>query len=199
MSTERKNQFRQRTIMSMVSADTIVMIAFVWLVGSRMLIKFTDIEIHKMLSERKPLPANFQTRLQFRTKRGHRECDFDIHGAERNLYRVIIRQNDYNPLDFSVILALNSFTSNRLFRLRHYNGKSHEHTNHVEVNQFYDFHIHYATERYQKLGFREDAYAEPTNRYADYHGALKCLLYDCRFELPRDMQLNLFGDLYYEF
>jgi hypothetical protein len=44
--------------------------------------------------------------------------------------------------------------------LRRHNGKSHEHTNQIEAGAFYDFHIHRATERYQELGMREDAYAE---------------------------------------
>jgi len=33
-----------------------------------------------------------------------------------------------------------------------------------------------ATERYQEIGNREDAYAEPTGRYSDICGALQCLL-----------------------
>ncbi len=41
---------------------------------------------------------------------------------------------------------------------------------------FYGFHIHTATERYQQSGYREDTYAEETNRYADYHGAIECML-----------------------
>ena len=51
--------------------------------------------------------------------------------------------------------------SNRVFRLRRYNGKSHEHTNPIEKEIFYDFHIHTATERYQVLeNKKEDTYAE---------------------------------------
>ena len=66
--------------------------------------------------------------------------------------------------------------------------------NHIEGNAFYDFHVHMATERYQDLGTREDAYAEPKDRYADFHGALQCLLQDTNLILPPDPQGTLFGE-----
>ena len=46
------------------------------------------------------------------------------------------------------------------------------------------FHIHTATERYQVNSVREEDYAEPTKRYADVNGALKCLFADANFERP---------------
>ena len=76
--------------------------------------------------------------------------------------------------------------------MRRHNGKSHEHTNQIERNTFYDFHIHMATERYQEFGTREDAYAEITERFGDYESALRCLVDDCGFELPPEPQLSLF-------
>lgn len=115
-------------------------------------------------------------------------------GASGANFRLIIRLSDFNPLDFSIILALNPPESNQLFRLRRYNGKSHEHTNTIEGNTFYGFHIHEATERYQEIGAREDAYAEPTDRYADFYGALQCLLEDCGFELAPGSQMWLSGE-----
>jgi hypothetical protein len=40
------------------------------------------------------------------------------------------------------------------------------------TDKFYDFHIHLATERYQKTGqYRPEHFAEPTNRYSDIHSA----------------------------
>lgn len=94
-------------------------------------------------------------------------------------------------LDFSLILAWRAKDSNQLFRLRRYNGRSHEHTNIIENQTFYDFHIHQATERYQMSGFREDAFAQPTNRYADLSGALCCMIEDCALELLPSQQLSL--------
>lgn len=91
-------------------------------------------------------------------------------------------------MDFSVIIALVPFKTNQLFRLRRYNGKSHEHRNKIEkASPFYDYHIHTATERYQNLGTDEDAYAEPCDRYHNTETALQCLINDCnlvRQDLP---------------
>ena len=96
-----------------------------------------------------------------------------------------------NALDFSAILAVHVPQSNRLFRLRRYNGKSHEHTNSIEGDTFYDYHIHIATERYQEIGAHEDAYAEITNRYDDLESARDCLFSDATFDVPPDPQLKL--------
>ncbi|MBZ5555605.1 MAG: hypothetical protein LAO21_23105 [Acidobacteriia bacterium] len=51
-----------------------------------------------------------------------------------------------------------------------------------------------ATERYQDSGLREDSYAEPSTRFADYYGAIRCLLEDCGFEQPAGLQSELFGE-----
>ncbi|MBW7863980.1 MAG: hypothetical protein GX580_16685 [Candidatus Hydrogenedens sp.] len=153
--------------------------------------KFSDDEINRMIMERKPLPPNYHPRIQLREKRGHKECELDVAGADGNQYRIILRQSNFNLLDFSVILAVSPKDSNQLFRLRRYNGKNHEHTNQIECQTYYDFHIHQATERYQDSGAREDTYAEPTNRYADLHSALDCMIADCGFELPSGDQTLL--------
>ena len=156
--------------------------------------RFSDDDIARMLHEPKLLPAKYSARIQLRDKRGHKERELEVDGAQGNKYRLILRLNTINSLDFSIILAYLSSDTNQLFRLRRYNGKSHEHTNHIEGNSFYDFHIHQATERYQDLGGREDSYAEPTDRFADYHTALQCLLDDCEFEPPEGSQQTLFGE-----
>ena len=97
-----------------------------------------------------------------------------------------------NALDFSIILAVIPQGSNQPFNVRRYNGKSHEHTNHIEQNTFYDFHIHMATERYQDRNEEKvEAYAEPDERYSDFHGALRCILEDCNFQIPEGDQLTL--------
>jgi hypothetical protein len=81
-----------------------------------------------------------------------------------------------------------------LFRLQRHNGKSHEHTNQIEGNTFYDFHIHLATERYQEIGMREDAFAKPTDGYADFHTALLYMFENCGFKVPPNNQKLLFGE-----
>jgi len=156
--------------------------------------KYSDIEIAEFVNERKPLSPDYRSRIQLRNKSGHKESELDIEGTIGNQYRLILRQSDFNPLDFSIILALCPRETTQLFRLRRYNGKSHEHTNHIEGNTFYDFHIHMATERYQEYGTREDAYAEPTESFFDLHNALRAMLNDCGFDVPVDPQQALFEE-----
>lgn len=151
-----------------------------------MAVIYSDLEIARLIAERKYLPANWPTLLRPRAKRGHVEREMDISGSAGAEFRLIIRKSVFNPLDFSIILGVRNPQSNRIFRLRRYNGKSHEHTNRIEAQTFYDFHIHQATERYQEFGNRdprEDAFAEATDRYGDADGALECLLTDAGFEL----------------
>ena len=154
--------------------------------------RFSDQQIDAFVRERKPLPEDYRTRVRLREKRWHKESELEIAGANGNLFRLIFRQSGFNPLDFSIILALCPAESSQIFRLRRYNGKSHEHGNRIEGDEFYDFHVHYATERYQELGMNEDAYAMPSQGYSDFHSALDCLLSDCGFDLPPGQQLSLF-------
>ena len=156
---------------------------------------YSDREIASLMEERKPLPPDWRNRIRLRPKRGHDERDLQLTGEAGNEFRLILRQNRVNRLDFSLILAVQVPESNQIFRLRRYNGKSHEHTNHIEEETFYDFHIHMATERYQEIGTREDAYAEATDRYADFGGALRCLIEDANFSVPPEDQGNLFEEI----
>ena len=155
-----------------------------------MAVAFSDEDIASLIVERKSLSQDWRVRLRLRPKRGHQERDLDCTGGLGCEFRVILRQNMLNTLDFSAILAVHIPDSNRLFRLRRYNGKSHEHTNSIEGDTFYGYHIHMATERYQEIGAREDAYAEVTDRYNDLDGALDCLLHDAGFDVPPDEQLS---------
>lgn len=154
----------------------------------------TDQEIEALIKEKKFLPLDYRTRIQIRPKRGHKEQELDLKGKDGNDFRVILRQSILNPLDFSIILAYRPKHSNLLFRLRRYNGKSHEHTNQIEGDSFYDYHIHQATERYQQIGAREDTFAEPTDRFSDFHQAISCLISDCGFEIPGGDQRSLFEE-----
>ncbi len=156
-----------------------------------MVVRLTDDEIEKLLRERKILPADFRQRLSLKAKRGHKERELDVIGESGSEFRILLRQSDANPLNFSVILAYRVPGSNQFFRLRRYNG-SHEHTNRLEGVRMDDFHVHTATERYQDSGLREDAFASPSDRYADLPGALDCLLQDCGFEVPGRSQFEMF-------
>ena len=160
--------------------------------GVEMAVNITDAEIAALIAEAKPLPNDYQKKTQTNPKRGHRERELDIQGANGNSFRLILRQSLFNPLDFSVILAWLPPQIGTPFRLRRYNGKSHEHTNTLESHKFYDFHVHRATERYQKSGLREDAFADPTDRYQYFGGALLCMIEECGFQLPGNPQSGLF-------
>ncbi len=157
-----------------------------------MAITYSELEIESFVQERKPLSIDWENRIKLRSKLGHDERHLDLIGDDGNKFRLILRQNQISPLDFSVILAVRIPQSNQIFRLRRYNGKSHEHTNHIEDVTFYDFHIHIATTRYQELGAREDAFAEPTERYADFRSAFNCLIDDANFVIPPKSQTELF-------
>ena len=156
---------------------------------------FSDQDIQRLIKEKKPLPKDYKAKIQVRPKRGHKERELDIEGEDGNDFRLILRQSTINPLDFSIILIYRPPQSNILFRLRRYNGRSHEHTNTIEGNTFYDYHIHQATERYQQIGAREDTYAEPTNRFSDFYQAISCMINDCGFEIPSGTQRSLFEEI----
>jgi hypothetical protein len=160
-----------------------------------MAVMLTDQAIERLIQEPKPLPAGYRNSMQMRPKRGHYERELDVRGVNGSDFRLILRQSRINPLDFSVILGYRPPGSATLFRLRRYNGKSHEHTNSIENQTFYGFHVHYATERYQMIGASEDSYAQPTDRYADFQGAVACLLKECTFEIPIDPQGRLFEEV----
>lgn len=155
-------------------------------------IQFTDAEIDALIREEKPLEPGYRSKVQLRPKRGHKEQELELTGANGSEFRLILRQSLLNVLDFSAILSFIPKSSSQVFRLRRYNGKSHEHTNQIERESFYDFHIHFATERYQLSGLREDAFAEITDRYGNIQGALDCLIQDCGLILPRNGQQRLF-------
>lgn len=111
-------------------------------------------------------------------------------------YLIYVRRNQEKPLDFSCGLGFIPKGRAQVFSLRRYNGKSHQHTNLLDENQpFYDFHIHQATERYQKSSYKDDHYATPTNRYAQLNDAFKCLLKDCKIEssVKDTKQVEMFG------
>ena len=158
-----------------------------------MLIQLTDAQIAALIAERKFLPDDYQGRIQTKPKRGHKERELDISGENGSEFRLILRQSSLNALDFSIILSYLVPGTTQLFRLRRYNGKSHEHTNSLESETFYDFHVHTATERYQlDSGGREDTFAMLTAEYSDLPGAIHCMLRDCNFIFPHSAQGSLF-------
>ena len=157
-----------------------------------MTVLFSDEEIGRLVGEVKPLPENFKRVLEIRPKRGHNESKLTVEGVNGNEFVIMTRQSRSNALDFSLILGYQLPNTNRIFRLRRYNGKSHLHTNRIEGDTFYDFHVHEATERYQELGAKEESYATVSERFSTLDEAIACMFEDCGFEVPDDTQGRLF-------
>ena len=158
-------------------------------------IEYTDAEIKELLSERKPVRKQDLARIVPKPKRdAFSERELWVVGADGNHFVIKVRQNNINPLDFSVILGVKNKRTQQIFRLRRYNGKSHEHSNKLEGERaFYNFHVHQATARYQNAeGETEDAYAVPTKEYGDVRSAIACMIKECGIELPPD-QPELFS------
>lgn len=150
-----------------------------------------DSEILQLIQEEKTFPKEYHSLFQMKEKKGHREQELTIQRNDDSQFKIILRQNRIDVLDFSVILGYMPPKSNLMFRLRRYNGK-HEHTNKIEKVTFYNFHIHMATLRYQEAGLREDCYAEVSDGYADIHGAMDCFIRDCNIIMPDVKQPGLF-------
>jgi hypothetical protein len=155
-------------------------------------ITLTDEDIERLVHERKVLPAKHLERLALKQKRGNYEAHLEVAGETGGQFRIIVRQLILDPFDFSVILAYRLPHTNKLFRLRRYNGRHGEHTNRIEGIRFSGTHVHKATARYQDRGMAEEAFAEPTDRYSNLHEAIDCLIADCGFEKPPDPQGSLF-------
>jgi len=153
----------------------------------------TDTDIQELITERKQMRiASSALFHNMKEKRGHKESEHIIERPDGSSFIIKIRISIENTLDFSALLGYSPAKSTKLFILCRYNGRSHEHKNKLESkNTFYDFHIHKATERYQRAGTKEEYYAEVTDRYSTVQEALNCLIIDCNIELPPNSQLHL--------
>ncbi len=66
----------------------------------------SDEEIAELLQEPKQLAHNWETRLRPHAKSNFKftQRDCEIEGKNGHIFRIIIRHNMVNPLDFSIIL-----------------------------------------------------------------------------------------------
>lgn len=165
---------------------------------------FTDEKFAEWIAETKQLPGNWRTRLKLQLKEGtsfeHRSMD--VQGDTGRVFRVMLRRNTLNQNDFSIILVL--VTDEGEYRLTRYNGSSHQHVNHIERQRgspdhtFRDkFHIHIATERYQRRDRRNiEGYAVPTTSFSSFETAFEEFFSTNGFLKPQDeqRQKNLFAD-----
>lgn len=159
---------------------------------------FTDKEIEELLAEPKQVMSMTLQKFtgKMKSKKGHGQgymenhVQIPRHDKKGETFHVIGRRGVENPMDFSAILGY-SKDGGKVFKLRRYNGMGHEHTNVTGGPKIYGFHIHTATERYQKERRKEETYAETTDRYADFYGALQCLVDDCHIHFVDSRQKEL--------
>lgn len=159
-----------------------------------MIYYFTDEEINRLILENKNYNGPVDDFLRFRESDGHKKATVELPRTDGSMFIIKLRQNKNTITDFSAILAYQEKGTNKDFKLRRYNGK-HEHTNKLENHKFFDFHVHYATQRYQDAGRKEESYAEETNRYSDIKGALTCLINDCNIQIKKDAQASMFDSM----
>lgn len=148
----------------------------------------TDEQIGELIAERKQIPEGLCPLVRtMPEKNGHKHKDFDVESKSENKFQLRLRQLCANPLDFSVILLYQLPGLHAWFRLRRYNGQhAGPHTNPLEKEKLPGsrFHIHTATERYQRIGLRPDTYAQLDSRFFNLESAIGCLLDDCGFRPP---------------
>jgi hypothetical protein len=145
----------------------------------------SDQEIAGLLSEAKPLPANWRTRLKMRSKanQAFKQRDLEVKGVKGHTFRLLLRQNALNPLDFSVILVYVDSDKVEYRPIRFQGPHPSQHTNKWEKwKKMADyafrnrFHIHQATERYQVAGLEIDGYAVPTDKFDSFDSAVEGLI-----------------------
>ena len=147
----------------------------------------TDEQIAALITERKDIPDGLRPMTKMSEWYQHKRKSFEISTESGNEFVIAVRQSCLSVYDFSVILGYKLPRLYTVFRLRRYNGSSHQHTNILERETINGFHIYKATERYQRLtGSKEDHFAEKTDRYYHLESAIECLLVDCGFRSPLD-------------
>ncbi len=146
------------------------------------MLQLSEDAIKELIAERKPIPDGLQPLTRLTERNRHLRREYEITSNTGNSFVIKIRRSTLNQFDFSAILGYRLPGVYTIFHLRRYNGKSHFHTNFLDENvRFRAFHIHTATERYQKITDKVEHFAEITTRYADLDGAVECLLTDCGF------------------
>jgi hypothetical protein len=159
------------------------------------LTQLTDEEINRLIKEPKKLPVDFIKRLRpvKKAHRQHKQSELEVVGEERSRFKISIRKNDLDLLDFSVILIHYPPEGGVPTILLRYNGK-HFHKNVLENEEIHGYHIHIATERYQMAGLDIDGYAELSTEYSSPTIALEKMIIHANFQREQDTKLNGFGD-----
>lgn len=125
----------------------------------------------------------------------------ELTGQHDHQFRIILRQNRVNPMDFSIILVFVDDDGGE-YRLVRVNGRHPSpHTNRLEKrlgssNATFGpcFHVHRATQRYQDVGLPIDGYAEPCTEYGDFGSALNYFRREANCVVPEGGQLRMFEE-----
>ena len=161
-----------------------------------------DEEIAALIAEPKQCPEDWQDRLTPTPAKGvrHASGSLTVTGAAGHEFTVLTRLLPADHLNFSAILRFDD-TDGAQYNLIRCNGIHGQHTNDIEKEQglepavFVDeFHVHWGTERYQVRGFHIEKYAEPTDEYHDFWGAVAHLLRLGSFDIAPEAQTS-FEDL----
>lgn len=156
----------------------------------------SDEEIAGLIAEPKECPEDWREKLAPRAAEGMRHAtgSFTAMGAAGHEFTVLTRLLPADHLNFSAILRFDD-TDGAHYNLIRCNGIHGQHTNDIEKEQglepavFIDeFHVHWATECYQVRGFYVEKYAEPTEEYQGFGGAVLHLLRLGSFDIPREAQ-----------
>lgn len=156
----------------------------------------SDNDIQGLIEDVKPLSSKSVREIIPTARNGkrHKGYELEIISQLDRKYIIRVRVNTINAFDFSVILMYHQQEDGKRYILRRYNGNSHSHKNQIEKDRLRGFHIHLATERYQKAGYNIEGYAEPTNSYTNWQDALTRMINDCNFQLDVPLLSN-FGRL----
>lgn len=120
--------------------------------------------------------------LKMKLQRSSLQVTYDLRELEgEREFKLYLRQNPKDPESYSCGLIYVAESPDQSVTLCRYNGSSHVHCNSLEDDEPIHFkcHIHRASERYIALGDKAEKYAETTDRYTSYEGALICILEDC--------------------
>lgn len=146
----------------------------------------------QILSDLKVIPKIAKNpNAKWVTKGKHTERNYELASIDDSYFFTLFeRQSTLDRSNFSCGLIWKA-SKNQSLILTRYNGRNHPHTNHIEGDEFeYTCHIHVATERYIKAGYKAEHYAKPTDQYYDLDGAMKCLLEDWNIQINKKLPKN---------
>lgn len=155
-----------------------------------------DSEIQLLINDEKLISAQEIKDIRPTPKNGRQHTTYmkQVISVTGRKYSLRVRTNVNNVFDFSVILSYYDERTHKWYILRRYNGCNHTHTNHIErIKISRRFHIHKATEIYQREEGNIVGYAEETDAYTNWKDALRLMLHDCNFT-SIDAKISDFGE-----